>query len=163
MKMTLNMMTASNGKTTQMWKRTQIWRQPQWEQTKPVLPNQFYQTKHTKLNKIYQTKPSKATKEKQYTSINQVNLANSEPVIWILSKPNKFLALSLAQLSLSLLSINIKASHAISRGLAGGCLGSLLGCINWISQLCVLHNQNLTWNGWDMKKVSKLSTAFLGN
>ena len=103
MKMTLNMMTASNRKTTQMWKRTQIWRQPQWEQTKPVLPNQFYQTKHTKLNKIYQTKPSKATKEKQYTSINQVNLANSEPVIWILSKPNKFLALRLAQLSLSFL------------------------------------------------------------
>ena len=69
-------------------------------------PTQFNQTKPTKPcipEQKYQTEPSKATKEKQYTSINQVNLANSEPVIWILSKPNKFLALSLAQLSLSLL------------------------------------------------------------
>ena len=50
---------------------------------------------------------------------------------------------------------NIVASHGISGRLAGGCPGSHLGYMNWISQLCFLHNQNLTWNKWTMIKKDR--------
>ena len=51
---------------------------------------------------------------------------------------------------------NIIAGHDIPGRLAGGCLGSYLDCVNEISQLCFLHNQNLTWNGWNMTKIEKI-------
>ena len=50
---------------------------------------------------------------------------------------------------------NLIASHYISVWLAMGYLGCYLNLnsINWTSQLCFLHNQNLIWNGWDMTKI----------
>ena len=45
---------------------------------------------------------------------------------------------------------NFIASHCMSGRLAGGQLGSYL---DYINQLCFLHNQNLTSNGLDMTKI----------
>ena len=72
---------------------------------------------------------------------------------WVNRRPDLLFKLSnngLAMVERS--STNIIASHNISGRLDGGCVGSYLGCINWISQHCFLHI-NLTWNDWDMPKI----------
>ena len=42
---------------------------------------------------------------------------------------------------------------------------SYFNCVNWTSQLCLLFNQNLTWNDWDMIKIeiSQPALVFLGD